>query len=68
MFARPFPMAILLREMMRRLGVPPLSYRRPLDTLRGLDDHLLRDIGISRGPARTARSVDSVAVRRRRAF
>ncbi|WIM12719.1 hypothetical protein [Enhydrobacter sp.] len=29
------------------LGASPLSRRRRLDTLRGLDDRLLRDIGVA---------------------
>ena len=38
----------LLRETALYVGASPLSRWHQVDTLRGLDDHLLRDIGISR--------------------
>jgi Domain of unknown function (DUF1127) len=38
----------LLRKVMLYIGASPLSRRHQLETLRGLDDHLLRDIGVSR--------------------
>ncbi|HLG46925.1 MAG TPA: DUF1127 domain-containing protein [Reyranella sp.] len=41
----------LLRETALYVGASPLSRWHQVDTLRGLDDHLLRDIGISRPAA-----------------
>ena len=61
MVVRPFPIGSLLRELVRYLGASPLSRRRQLDTLRGLDDHLLRDIGVCREAARTGRPCDNRA-------
>lgn len=45
----------LLREIVRYIGASPLSRLYQLDTLRGLDDHLLHDIGLSREQASRAR-------------
>ncbi|MBN9485842.1 MAG: DUF1127 domain-containing protein [Alphaproteobacteria bacterium] len=45
----------LLREIVRYIGASPLSRLYQLDTLRGLDDHLLRDIGLDREQAHCAR-------------
>lgn len=45
----------LLREIVRYIGASPLSRLYQLDTLRGLDDHLLNDIGRSREQASRAR-------------
>jgi L-amino acid N-acyltransferase YncA len=44
-------MGKFLRETARYLGASPHSHLHPLDTLRGLDDRLLADIGISRHTA-----------------
>jgi uncharacterized protein YjiS (DUF1127 family) len=49
----------LLLEMVRYIGGSPLSCRRQLDSLRGLDDHLLRDIGICRRAALSGRPCDN---------
>lgn len=45
----------LLREIVRYIGASPLSRLNQLDTLRGLDDHLLRDIGLDREQVSRAR-------------
>ena len=45
----------LLREIVRYIGASPLSRLHQLDTLRGLDNHLLRDIGLNREQAHCAR-------------
>ena len=45
----------LLREIVRYIGASPLSRLSQLDALRGLDDHLLHDIGLSREQASRAR-------------
>ena len=57
MFAR--SAARLLLEVVHSIGGSPLSRRRQLDSLRGLDDHLLRDIGISRRATLSARPCDN---------
>lgn len=49
----------MLRELVRYIGGSPLSRRRQLDSLRGLDDHLLRDIGISRRATLSGRPCDN---------
>lgn len=41
----------LLHEIVLYLGASPWSVWHQLDELRALDDHMLRDIGISRGEA-----------------
>jgi hypothetical protein len=41
----------LLRETALYVGASPLSHSHQIDTLRGLDDHMLRDIGVSRPAA-----------------
>lgn len=41
----------LLRETTLYVGASPQSRWHQVDTLRGLDDHLLRDIGLSRPAA-----------------
>jgi len=53
---RSFPRSVvrLLRETALYVGASPLSRWHQLDTLRGLDDHMLRDIGVRR-PASGAR-------------
>lgn len=50
-----FSIGRLLREMVLYLGASPLSHRHQLQTLRGLDDHLLRDIGMPRPIAENGR-------------
>jgi uncharacterized protein YjiS (DUF1127 family) len=40
----------LLREIVLYLGASPQSRWHPLETVRNLDDHLLRDIGLRRSP------------------
>lgn len=45
----------VLREIVRYIGASPLSRLYQLDTLRGLDDHLLNDIGLSHEQASRAR-------------
>ena len=45
----------LLREIVHYIGASPLSRLYQLDTPRGLDDHLLRDIGLNREQATCAR-------------
>lgn len=47
----PRSFARLLRETALYVGASPLSRGHQVDTLRGLDDHLLRDIGVSRPAA-----------------
>ena len=49
----------LLLELVHYIGGSPLSRRRQLDSLRGLDDHLLRDIGICCRAALSGRSRDN---------
>jgi uncharacterized protein YjiS (DUF1127 family) len=44
----------LLRETALYVGASPLSRWHQADTLRDLDDHLLRDIGVSRPAANGA--------------
>jgi len=44
----------VLREIVRYIGASPLSRLYQLDTLRGLDDHLLRDIDLNRQQAHCA--------------
>jgi uncharacterized protein YjiS (DUF1127 family) len=46
----------LLRETALYVGASPLSRWHQVDTLRGLDDHMLRDIGVSQ-PAAASRAV-----------
>jgi|KBSSwiStaDraftv2_1062776.scaffolds.fasta_scaffold7005241_1 hypothetical protein len=41
----------LMREVVLYLGASPQSRRHQLETLAGLDDHLLRDIGLDRSVA-----------------
>lgn len=45
----------LFREIVFYIGASPLSRRHQLQTLRGLDDHLLRDIGVCRRAAENGR-------------
>jgi uncharacterized protein YjiS (DUF1127 family) len=49
----------LLLELVHYIGGSPLSRQRQLDSLRGLDDHLLRDIGISRRAPPSGRPCDN---------
>ena len=58
MFVRFPPIGAMLRELVRYIGGSPLSRRRQLDSLRGLDDHLLRDIGLCRRAALSGRLCD----------
>ena len=46
-----FSLLSLLHEIVLYLGASPCSVWHQLDELRALDDHMLRDIGISRGEA-----------------
>jgi uncharacterized protein YjiS (DUF1127 family) len=46
----------LVREAVLYVGASPQSRRHQLETLSGLDDHLLRDIGLDRSVARTGRT------------
>jgi uncharacterized protein YjiS (DUF1127 family) len=46
-----FSLASLLHEIALYLGASPRSAWHQLDDLRGLDDRLLRDIGVSRADA-----------------
>lgn len=46
-----FSLLSLLREVALYLGASPWSHWHQLDELRGLDDRLLRDIGVSRADA-----------------
>jgi uncharacterized protein YjiS (DUF1127 family) len=50
---RSFPRSLgrLLRETALYVGASPRSRWHQLDTLRALDDHMLRDIGVSRPAA-----------------
>jgi len=59
MFVRFLSIGAMLRELVRYIGGSPLSRRRQLDSLRGLDDHLLRDIGICRRTALSGRPCDN---------
>jgi len=43
-----FSLSRLLHEIALYLGASPWSVWRQLDELRALDDHMLRDIGVSR--------------------
>lgn len=61
MFVRGLSICHLLRELVRYLGASPHSCRHQLETLRGLDDHLLRDIGITRATARSGQPCDNRA-------
>jgi uncharacterized protein YjiS (DUF1127 family) len=45
----------LLCETVLYVGASPRSRWHQLDTLRGLDDHMLRDIGVSRPAAISGR-------------
>jgi hypothetical protein len=38
----------MVREAVLYVGASPQSRRHQIETLRGLDDHLLRDIGLDR--------------------
>jgi len=38
----------MVREAVLYIGASPQSRRHQIETLRGLDDHLLRDIGLDR--------------------
>ncbi len=58
MSSRPNPIAGLLREVVLHMSASPLLEWRRLETLRGLDDHLLRDIGITSGSAASGRRTD----------
>jgi uncharacterized protein YjiS (DUF1127 family) len=58
MFVRILSIGKVLREMVRYIGASPLSRRHQLETLRGLDDHLLRDIGICRTAAMRGRPAE----------
>jgi len=55
----------LLREIVRYIGASPLSRLYQLDTLRDLDDHLLRDIGLSREQVSRARPFADRGIDRR---
>jgi uncharacterized protein YjiS (DUF1127 family) len=46
-----FSLSRLLHEIALYLGASPWSVWHQLDELRALDDHMLRDIGISRADA-----------------
>jgi phosphinothricin acetyltransferase len=46
-----FSLSSLLHEIALYLGASPWSLWHQLDDLRALDDHLLRDIGLSRADA-----------------
>ena len=46
-----FPFSRLLHEIALYLGASPWSVWHQLDELRALDDHMLRDIGVSRADA-----------------
>lgn len=46
-----FSLLSLLHEIVLYLGASPCSVWHQLDELRALDDHMLRDIGVSRADA-----------------
>lgn len=51
-----------LREIVLYVGASPASHWHQLDSLRDLDDRLLKDIGICRQAAACGRPQDSRAV------
>jgi uncharacterized protein YjiS (DUF1127 family) len=59
MFVRFPSIGAMLRELVRYIGGSPLSRRRQLDSLRGLDDHLLRDVGLCRRASLSGRRCDN---------
>jgi uncharacterized protein YjiS (DUF1127 family) len=50
-----FSLGRLVRETVLYVGASPRSRWHQIDTLRTLDDHMLRDIGLSRLDAATGR-------------